>query len=213
MPGQTIARRNFRGPYLSWAQAVRVISDDDQGLLVWLPVGADFAHRVGADGHGVRAGTVEDFGRAKLVLSSWRESSLLMFHPPKAAHSVWWFFRDGSFSHWYVNLESPYLRTADGIANVDHHLDLIVQPDGRWQWKDEDDFAESIGEPGYWDAEQAREIRREGLRAVAAIEAAAFPFNGRWCDFAAPAAWPVPRLPDRDRLAAGHEASGTSQYA
>ncbi len=194
--GQTIARCNFRGPHLSWAQAVRVLADDETGLLLWLPAGADFAYRVGSDGIGLRTGTIADFGAARLTLRSWRETSVLIMHPPGAAHSVWWFFRAGVFTHWYVNLESPYTRSSDSIQNVDHHLDLIVRPDRSSEWKDEDDFTESIGMPGYWDLRQAGQIRREGIRAAAAAESGDFPFDGTWCDFTPDASWPLPRLPE-----------------
>jgi hypothetical protein len=194
-PGQALARRSYRGPHLSWAQAVTVVSDDERGLLLWLPAGADFAYRAGPDGRGLRAGTVEEFGAAPLIVGSWRRSSVLLLNPPDVAHSVWWFFRGGVFTHWYVNLESPYARDPGGIGIVDHHLDLVVRADRQWRWKDEDDFAASTGCPGYWDAGQAAEIRSEGLRAVAVVESGAFPFDGTWCDFAPDPGWPVPRLP------------------
>jgi Protein of unknown function (DUF402) len=194
-PGRTITRCGYRGPHLSWAQAVRVVADDDRGLLLWLPAGADFAFRVGPDGRGLRTASIEGFGAARLELGSWRQTSVLILHPPAVAHSAWWFFRGGEFSHWYFNLESPFTRAAESIASVDHHLDLVVHPDRSWEWKDEDEFAESIGMAGYWDAAQAAQIRSEGERAVAAVESGAFPFDGTWCDFAPEPSWPVPKFP------------------
>jgi hypothetical protein len=173
------------------------VADDKSGLLLWLPIGADFEFRLGPDGHMLRTGSVAEFGAAPVIRRTWRDSSLLMWHPPGAAHSVWWFFRDGRFSHWYVNLESPYVREPDGINNVDHHLDIVVSPDRTWQLKDERDLEEAIGRPGFWTAAQAGEIRAEGRRAVLAAEAGAFPFDGTWCDFAPDPGWQVPRLPER----------------
>jgi hypothetical protein len=195
VPGQTIARRNYRGPQVSWAQATIVVADDDQGLVLWLPAGADFEFRLGPDGQMLRTGTVAQFGAAPLVRRSWRESSVLMWHPPGAAHSVWWFFRDRRFSHWYINLESPYSRAPDAIANIDHHLDIVVRSDRTWEWKDEDDLIDAIGWPGYWTGEEADKIRAEGHRVVAGLAAGTFPFDGTWCDFEPNPRWPVPRLP------------------
>ncbi len=114
-----VARRYFRGPYVTWAQATTVVADDEQGLLLWQPVGADFECRLGPDSQMLRTGTVEAFGGAPLIRRAWRDSSVLMWHPPGQAHSVWWFFRDGQFTHWYVNLESP-----------DHYLMLLNQTAG-----------------------------------------------------------------------------------
>jgi hypothetical protein len=194
-PGQTVVRRYFRGTHLTWAQATRVIADDGRGLLLWLPEGADFACRVDSDGQLLRAApSVEAYGAAHLAMRSWMGSSALLLHPPGAAHSVWWFFYGRSFANWYVNLESPLVRRADGVDIVDHHLDIVVDSDRTWRWKDEEDFIESTGKPGFWNVEQAQEIRDEASRAVAAIEAGHFPYDGTWCDFE-PGVWSQPKLP------------------
>jgi hypothetical protein len=194
-PAQVVVRRNYRGPHVSWAQATTVVSDDEQGLALWLPVGADFEFRLSRDGTMLRTGTVEEFGAAPLIRRRWRENSLLMWHPPGRAHSVWWFFREGRFRYWYINLESPYIRGADCIANVDHHLDVVVYPDLSWQWKDEEDLDEVTGMPGFWTAQEAALIRDEGRRVVAVAETGGFPFDGTWCDFRPDPHWQIPRMP------------------
>ena len=195
LPGQVVARKNYRGPHVSWAQATTVVRDDRRGLVLWLPVGADFAFRLRPDGRMLRTGTVEEFGAAPLICRLWRENDVLMWHPPGRAHSIWWFFRDGRFTHWYVNLESPYTRGLDCIANVDHHLDVVVNADRSWQWKDEQDLDEVIDKPGFWTAEQAAKIRAEGRQVIATAKSGAFPFDRTWCDFRPDPQWPVPRLP------------------
>ncbi|MFC7546777.1 DUF402 domain-containing protein [Plantactinospora sp. GCM10030261] len=195
-PGQEIVRRYVRGPHLTWAQATRVVADDESGLVLWLPEGADFAYRINPDGGALRgAPTIEAYGAVPLALRRWTDYDVLLLHPPGAAHSVWWFFSGGSFDGWYVNLETPFVRRTDGIEVVDHHLDIVVEPDRTWRWKDEDDFARCTGIAGFWDAEQAAEIRAEGQRAVAAIEAGRFPFDGTWCDVAPDPTWARPQLP------------------
>jgi hypothetical protein len=40
-PGQIIVRRYFLGDRCTWVNAMRVIRDDDAGLLLWMPVGSD----------------------------------------------------------------------------------------------------------------------------------------------------------------------------
>jgi hypothetical protein len=194
-PGRTIVRRYFRGDHVSWAQAVRVIADDADGLLLWLPVGAGFAWRVNAAGEVLRGATVAEFGASRLVNHEWQDSDVLMLLRPGAAHAVWWFFREGEFTGWYVNLESPMRRGPDRIDLIDHHLDIVVSPDRRWAWKDEDDFATSTDKPGFWTAAEARDIRADGERVVKEIEAGAFPFDGTWCRFRPDPAWPPPALP------------------
>ncbi len=195
-PGQTVVRRYFRGDNVSWAQATRVLSDDGNGLRLWLPAGADFAYRVDAAGRTLRGESVADYAKGTLVKRRWLDSDVLMYLRPGAAHSVWWFFRDGGFTGWYVNLESPARRWRTGIDIVDHHLDIVVSPDRCWQWKDEEDFAASTDQPGFWTADKAQEIRAEGERILKEIEAGVFPFDGTWCGFAPDPDWPRPILPD-----------------
>jgi hypothetical protein len=177
-------------------QATTVVADDARGLVLWLPDAADFACRVDADGRPLPvASTIEAYGAAGLSTRTWQESSVLLLHPPDAAHSVWWFFANHTFTGWYVNLESPYRRRHDTVDIVDHHLDIVVQPDRTWRWKDEHEFIACTGRPGYWSLEEAHAIRDEAQRAVAAIEAGCFPYDGTWCQFEANPSWPRPRFP------------------
>ncbi|MFG3704156.1 DUF402 domain-containing protein [Micromonospora sp. NPDC047670] len=56
---------------------------------------------------------------------------------------MWWFFRAGVFTGWYVNLEEPCARRPDGVDTTDHVLDIVVTP--QRQWKDTDEFVGRIG--------------------------------------------------------------------
>jgi protein associated with RNAse G/E len=38
---------------------------------------------------------------------------------------------------WYVNLQCPFRRTEVGIEAMDLMLDVVVDPDGTWRWKDD----------------------------------------------------------------------------
>ena len=73
-------------------------------------------------------------------------------------------------------------------------LDLVVEPDGTWRWKDEDELAETV-EVGRFTREQAAAVRAEGERAVEAIEARGWPFGEGWEDWAPDPGWPLPQLP------------------
>lgn len=191
-------RRYLRGSHVSWVQSCRLVRADHTGELLWLPIGAGFAHRVRPDGSVVRAAPVAEFGSGELVRGSWRGADVLILMPTDAAHSIWWFFVDGVFDGWYVNLEqrSPlWVRDGRfGVDVIDHELDIVVRPDRSWLWKDEDDLVAVTGLPGYWDAEGAASIRIEGERVLAAVETGAFPFDGSWCDFEADPSWPLPVL-------------------
>jgi hypothetical protein len=196
VPGQTITRRYLRGEWLMWAQAMRVIRDDDGGLLLWQPVGGDFAKLVDADGGTAHEVSPDAMTSPELVSIGWGYADVLILMPPGAAHSVWWFFQDGVFTGWYVNLETPYVRRGDTVETTDHVLDIVATAQRSWQWKDEDEFAGRTGHPLYFDADEATLIRAEGERLVKLIEAAEFPFDDTYTGFRADPAWPVPRFPE-----------------
>ena len=49
---------------------------------------------------------------------------------------------------------------------TDQALDVLVEPDGTWRWKDEDDLAEAQALE-IWTADEAAAIRAEGERVIA----------------------------------------------
>jgi predicted RNA-binding protein associated with RNAse of E/G family len=71
------------------------------------------------------------------------------------------------FRCWYVQLQDPILETPTGLETMDHALDVVVEPDGSWEWKDEDDFAE-LQRLGAFTPSQAAAVRAEGQRVIAA---------------------------------------------
>jgi hypothetical protein len=119
-PGRTIVRRYVRGGWRTWEQAMRVVRDDADGLLLWQPVGGDFAILVDAHGNNPHDVSPDEMREPRLDVRPWKYSDVLILMPPDAAYSVWWFFRDGEFAGWYVNLESPFTRYADSVETVDH---------------------------------------------------------------------------------------------
>lgn len=196
--GRVVVRRMYRGEHIIWAQACRVVHDDERGLLLWHPVGAGFALRRNPGGDRSPRDPVT-VAAQPLTVETWRDHDVLILVPPDVPWSVWWFFRDGEFVHWYVNLERPSRRwergPAAGIDSFDHALDVVAERDRSWWWKDADELAERIGLPGYWDAAAAAAIRADGERVVADLEAGQAPFDGRWCDFRPDPAWSLPELP------------------
>jgi hypothetical protein len=71
------------------------------------------------------------------------------------------------FEGWYVNLQAPVVETPAGFATTDWALDIIVEPNGAWHWKDEADFAEAQA-LGVFTPEEAAAVRAEGERVIAA---------------------------------------------
>jgi hypothetical protein len=122
---------------------------------------------------------------------------------PEASHSIWHYWEGGRFTHWYVNFEEPLRRTRVGFDTFDHKLDLIVEADGSWRWKDEDELEEAA---------------RRGLLDAAAVRADAervladWPFPTGWEDWRPDPAWPAPELPPGWDTVDGHAAQTQSPW-
>ncbi len=97
----------------------------------------------------------------------WREHHVLAVTRPHDAHSLWLMWTPTwEFRCWYVQLQSPIVRRPNAIETMDHALDAVIEPDGKWHWKDEDDFVEAQ-RLGVFTPEEAAAVRREGERVIA----------------------------------------------
>jgi hypothetical protein len=204
-PGRVVLHRNTRRGRLAFVRPVRVVSDDERGLLLWMARGTLSMNEVAADGRRTRGMPFREWVdlEYRLEAGQWQGPGILLFFPPGADHSVWFFTDErGAFECWYVNLEERAVRWDDGavagVDVVDQDLDIVVAPDHSWQWKDEDEFAERLAFPEhYWVADGAA-VRAEGRRVIKQIEAADFPFDNTWTDWQPPdRSWLAPPpLPD-----------------
>lgn len=210
-PDQIVLRRSFRGSHYTFVKPMRVVRDDDAGLLLWMPAGSEFAALEDADGRTQHDMPLDEMRAPRLVRKVWRENDILVLMPRGAAYAIWWFFAAGEFLGWYVNLETPATRHDEGVDSTDLVLDVWVEPDRRWQWKDEDELAARIGRPLYFDDAGAAAIRAEGRRLIELAEAGAFPFDGTYVDFTPDPAWSPLDLPagwDRPSPFTSHPSDG-----
>jgi hypothetical protein len=134
-------------------------------------------------------------GRWTHAERNWYGARLLIAEPG-AAHSIYVMWgREGEFLGWYGNLEEPWLEQPFGFDTTDHLLDIWIDPDRTWRWKDEDELAEAV-EIGLFTAEQARAFRAEGERVIARIESWTAPFDEGWESWLPDPSWPLPSIPD-----------------
>ena len=120
----------------------------------------------------------------------------LTLTPPDVWYSVWLFWDlKWRVLNWFVNFQSPIRRTSRGILVQDHALDIKVDPDLSWSWKDEDEY-EELARRGWFTEEQKTSIWAEADYMVRAIEENGPPFSDGWEDWRPDPTWPVPMLPD-----------------
>ena len=126
----------------------------------------------------------------------WHTNDRLIVARPGASHaySLFWIAQSWSFLGWYVDLQAPFQRTPIGFDSEDYVLDLLVETDLSWSWKDEDEFADAV-RVGRFSAQHADEIRSEGERVIENIEAGGWPFNAGWESWIPDPDWPIPPVP------------------
>jgi hypothetical protein len=182
-PGEVVVwREAWRGRvYFGWP--VRVVEDTPEQLAVYVAEGTKWALPPGTwpfDDEHPWAGR-----------SAWVGHGVLVRHCPGDAHAIWHFWRgdDRDFAGWYVNLQEPFRRDEGGFETQDQELDLVVRPDGSWEWKDEDKMDDWVRR-GRFTPEEVAEIRAEGERVIAE-----WPFPTGWEEWEPEPSWPVPVLP------------------
>ncbi|MFF5340828.1 DUF402 domain-containing protein [Streptomyces althioticus] len=197
--------RENGGARIHIARPVTVVRDDSELLAVWMAPGTECVKPVLADGTPVhREPLATRYTKPRTVhRDRWFGTGVLKLARPGEPWSVWLFWEPGwRFKNWYVNLEEPLVRWAGGVDSEDHFLDISVQPDGGWHWRDEDEFAQARRD-GLMDPPLARRVREAGRAAVAVIDAWGPPFSDGWENWRPNPSWTVPSLPqDWDRTTA-----------
>jgi hypothetical protein len=121
----------------------------------------------------------------------WDKGHVLRFIRAGDAHTVelcW--THEWELVCWYINLNAPIVIRGANFDQTDWALDVWVDPDGSWRWKDEDDFAQAQ-ELGILDEAAAAEVRAEGERVIAER-----PWPTGWEDWRPPPEWEPLPLPE-----------------
>lgn len=116
-------------------------------------------------------------------------------------HAVWVSYHEtGEHRGWYVNLQEPFRRTTRGIQTMDLMLDILVERDRAWRWKDEDDF-EMLVTHKLLGAAAVSAVRSEATNVIGRVERGDPPFDRTWVEWRPSDGCPLPRLPQGwDRL-------------
>ena len=135
-----------------------------------------------------------EFGDFRRTTSPDRH--VLALYGAQSWHSILLFWTiDWRFEFWYVNFHTPMRRLRQGVAFQDCALDIVVQPDMTWTWKDADEFEQLITK-GFFSREEGSAVRIEADRMVRTIEGRGTPFCDGWEDWRPDGDWPTPRLPE-----------------
>ena len=92
------------------------------------------------------------------------------------------FGESGRFRGWYVDLQTPMRRTEVGFDVSDEVLDIVVQPDRSWFWKNEAEFSCFV-EMGIYSDTEAQQLRSVSAEVIQLIESRSAPFNDEWTNW------------------------------
>lgn len=166
LPGWSEGDSEFSTP-------MRVVRDDERGLVAWLASGTVHRTQRYADGGDVRSEPLErrwTSNRPRLqAIERWRGNGILRIAPTDQPWSVWLFWEPGdseaghpdewAFAGWYVNLENAHVRCGTDTYTGDHILDLWIEPDGTTHLKDDDEL-DAATHQGRLTTEQAAKCAR-----------------------------------------------------
>lgn len=191
--GDAAVLRFLNGGRPSFVRPVRVVEDTLEQSVLYLAARTPTKRRVQLDGAPISRELPYEqrFGQPwRLGDGTWGDRQTLLVTPVGAAHSIWLFWSEAwEFQGWYVNLQEPLRRTPLGFDSVDLVLDVWIEPDLRWNWKDEHEL-EAAARVGRFSPDEAAAIRAEGERVLRE-----WPFPTGWEDWRPDPSWPVPQLP------------------
>lgn len=201
-PGQTIVHQEVWRGRVWAARPLTVVEDTEEQLLLWIPKGT--VRKVPTtpperpDPSRREDRIIENLARCDWAYGDhvWDVSSLWIMRPGDW-HAVWVSWLDsGAHFGWYINMQMPYRRTAIGIEAMDLALDIVVEPDLGWRWKDDEEFAEIL-DRAIFDAPTGARVREEADNVIRRIEAAEPPFSEPWPSWRPDPQWSQPTLRDR----------------
>ena len=120
--------------------ATWVIEEGPDLVVLQSPLGAPGWYPVDGSNREVR---IPDPVRSWPLAERRARRDAVRVYRPGARHSVWVFRHEDGSPYWYVNFETPNIRTELGWDLRDDKLDLIVHADGAMRWKDEDELEEA----------------------------------------------------------------------
>lgn len=189
-PGHAAALRDVWQGLIWTARPVTVVTETSDQTILLIPAGVRW---MAPYRNGVRL----KIPQRPFELLELRSEGMhvLSFSWPKTFAAVLLLFGvDWVPKRWYVNLEDPLRRTPIGFDTLDRELDAVVEFDGSWRWKDEDELAEAI-RLGITPAYTEERLRADGERAVRRILECEPPFDRDWRRWRPDPSWSIPVLP------------------
>jgi hypothetical protein len=127
---------------------------------------------------------------------SWHTNRLLFLLEPEKFYSsiFFWDHETNEFLCYYINFQLPFLRGHDAIDTLDLELDIIINPDFSYEWKDMDDYQQAIAH-GVILPEWIEGIEDAKLEIFDKLNRRQYPFDNSWLNWLPDPSWSAPSLP------------------
>jgi protein associated with RNAse G/E len=132
-----------------------------------------------------------------LAKYSWHTNRLLLIFEPEKYYStiLFWHHESNEFLCYYINFQLPFRRNQYALDTLDLDLDLIINSDFSFEWKDVDDYQNAI-EHGVISQEWIQGISEAKFEIFSKLEKRQYPFDGSWLDWRPELGWSPPTLPE-----------------
>lgn len=198
-PGDVIARRGIYRERIWHAMSVVVVKDTPQEIMLSVFPGAecmDEEHYKSGIKNGVRRWDFRDKDwRLKKV--TWHTNRVLSLAELGKYYSImlFWNHVSNEFLGYYINFQTPLKRSHCGFDSLDLDLDIVINPDFSFEWKDLDDYQNAI-EHGLVIPEWTQKIEAAKPEIFDRLENRQYPFDGSWLDWKPDPSWGPPKLPE-----------------
>ena len=205
--GESCVLRGIVNNQVWLAQSVIVVKDEPQETVLLLLPGAKCAFPEGYTS--VRNKKTpgltrwQEARRATIVLRkfAWQTNRILIFLEPEKYYScfLFWDHQTGQFGCYYINFQLPYHRSHCGFDTLDLYLDIVIDPQYNWKWKDVDEYQAGISGGGIQD-EWVKGIEQSQGEVFKRINKHRYPLDGSWLQWRPDPTWVSPQLPDGWRV-------------
>jgi uncharacterized protein len=147
-PGDTVAWRGIYRNRVWHAQSVIVLKDTAEETVVALLPGTECVAPEGyLNGKNISKRRWDFKDKLwELEKFHWHTNRLLFLLEPQKYYStiLFWHNESNVFLCYYINFQLPFQRSHCGIDTLDLDLDLIINPDFGYEWKDLEDHQKAI---------------------------------------------------------------------
>ena len=198
-PGDVVAWRGIFNNRIWHVQPTIVVNDNPNELILTLLPGTECVAEASYPNGKNHSKRWWNFTDDDWVLKkySWRTNRLLIILVPDEFYSTMLFWDDSSnqFLCYYINFQVPFKRRQWGIDTLDLDLDIVIDSDLSFKWKDEKDYQTAI-EHGLIMPEWVQGIENAKPEIFEKLEKRRYPFDGSWLDWKPDPSWEPPKLPE-----------------